>query len=205
MNKLSFEAKTIINSYPKRRLSMKKVIAGIGAALAATSLIGCDKTAASSDANKQLRTIEQQQILTEQDSTDSIPEHNDKQIKILIYNGKPVRIPFIRTGSYSVEYIHTPYGIDKDETLDYNLTLNIDNTFSLTVVSDGVTAEHSGRWYEMRNQIMMFYDEQIDPSPHNVYVADSMFGELLPHGKIMIYDNGYTIVLSHESSNIQTL
>ena len=105
------------------------------------------------------------------------------------------------SGKYTVEYIHTPYGIDNDETLDYNLTLNDDNTFELTVVSNGVTAEHSGRWYERRKEIIMFYDEEIDTPQHNVYVSDSMFGDLLPQGKIMIYDNCCTIVLSRQNSS----
>lgn len=185
---------------------MKKALAIAATALiAASALCGCAKD----DANEQsdtrlLRSAQPQQVQTEQDNTDSATEQKDKnEVKILIYDGKPRRIPLKRTGNYTVEYIHTPYGMEKDDTLDYNLTLNTDNTFYLTVVSDGVTAEHSGRWYELRNQIMMFYDEQIDPPQHNVYVADCLCGELLPEGKIMIYDNCYTIVLSRKQSEIE--
>ena len=159
------------------------------------------------------------QLQTKQ--TDDIPESENKTEitldgnKIDGFHGKIIKkgaLSGVRrhfrpnhSGNYTVEYIHTPYGIDEDETLDYKLTLNDDNTFELTVVSNGVTAEHSGRWYERRNEIMMFYDEQIDQPPHNVYVADSMFGDLLPKGKIMIYDNCCTIVLSRQSENDTTI
>lgn len=99
-------------------------------------------------------------------------------------------------GVYTVEYIHAPYGVDRDETLDYRIEINSDNTFSMTVVSEGVKADHTGRWYARRESITFFYDEQIDPPAHNVYVADSMYAEILPHGKLMIYDNCHTLVLS---------
>ena len=47
----------------------------------------------------------------------------------------------------------------------------------------------------------MYYDEPIDPSAHNVYVSDYLYGELLPHGKIMIYDNCNVIVLAKTAEN----
>lgn len=102
-------------------------------------------------------------------------------------------------GVYTVEYIHTPNYIDKDETLDYRLRLNDDHTFDMIVVSDGVQADHFGHWYKRHDEIMMFYDESTDPTAHNVYVADSMYGDMISSDRIMIYDNGYIIVLVRES------
>ena len=107
-----------------------------------------------------------------------------------------------RSGTYTVEYVHAPYGIERDETLDYKLTLNNDNTFTLNVVSKGVATEHHGRWYTRSSEIMMFYDEPIDQPAHNVYVADSMYGELLPQGKILIYDNCHTVILSRPQATL---
>ncbi|MDE6200529.1 MAG: hypothetical protein K2M47_01430 [Clostridiales bacterium] len=196
---------------------MKKAITlTVTALLAASAMCGCGKSATTSTAVRlpQPRNTTQQ---TQQENQDVADNNTDyKRIEITLDGNKTdgfvgkirsrsalsgVRRHFMpdRSGNYTVEYIHTPYGIDKDETLDYKLTLNDDNTFSMTVVSDGVTAEHSGRWYERRKEIMLFYDEEIDQPQHNVYVADSMFGDLLPKGKIMIYDNCYTIVLSQNN------
>lgn len=99
-------------------------------------------------------------------------------------------------GTYTVEYIHAPYGIERDETLDFNLTINDDNTFTLKIVSKGVESNHYGRWYTRGREIMMFYDDPIEQPEHNVYVADSMYGELLPGGKILVYENCHTVILS---------
>lgn len=104
-------------------------------------------------------------------------------------------------GRYTVEYVHTPYGEQKDETLDYDLTINDDNTYTLTVVSNGVSASHSGRWYERSRTITFFYDEQIEQPPHNYYVGDSLYCEILPKGKLMLFDNCRTIVLSRDGSD----
>ncbi len=190
---------------------MKKIIpVATAALLSATMLCGCNKGAVSVTPKTTPQSDNSQ--VTRQTETDENPEQN-KKIEITIDGNdvdgffgvirKKSSLPGARRhftrgryGHYEVEYIHTPYGIDKDSSLDYKLTLNKDNTFELTVVSDGVTAEHSGRWYERRNEIMMYYDEQIDPPAHNVYVADTLFGDLLPQGKIMIYDKCCTIVLA---------
>lgn len=99
-------------------------------------------------------------------------------------------------GYYTVEYVHTPYGEEKDESLDYKLKLNADNTYELSVVSDGVKSEHYGHWYERRDELMIFYDEPIDPPPHNVYTADRLYAEIISGGKIIVYDNMHTVVLS---------
>ena len=99
-------------------------------------------------------------------------------------------------GTYTVEYVHTPFGEDRDETLDYKLELKDDNTFTLTAVAKGVTAEHYGRWYTRRDEITMYYDEPVDPTAHNVYMNDRMYGEILNGGKIMIYENCHTVVLA---------
>lgn len=104
-------------------------------------------------------------------------------------------------GSYTVEYVHTPHGIDKDETLDYKLQLSDDNTFTMQVVTNGVTADHSGHWYARRDEIMLYYDEVTDPTAHNVYVSDSMYCDVLPQNKLMIYDNCRVIVLAREAAD----
>ena len=103
-------------------------------------------------------------------------------------------------GSYSVEYIHTPYGVDKDDTLDYKLELSDDNTFTMHVVTNGVTADHSGHWYVRHDNMTLFYDEEIDPTAHNYFVSDSMYCEILPQNKLMIYDDCRVIVLSRNDS-----
>ncbi len=104
-----------------------------------------------------------------------------------------------RSGTYVVEYVHVPYGVDKDETLDYKLTLNNDNTYTMTVVSEGITAEHYGHWYERHGSINIYYDEPMDDQQHNIYISDSLYGEMLPYGKIMIYDKSHTIVLAKQN------
>lgn len=201
---------------------MKKALTlTVTAIIAASAMCGCSKSATTASAVRLPESRGTQQTQSQQENQDVTDNSADnKRIEITLDGNKTdgfvgqirtksalsgVRRHFIpnRSGTYTVEYIHTPYGIDKDETLDYKLTLNGDNTFTMTVVSDGVTAEHSGRWYERRKEIMLFYDEKIEQPPHNVYVSDSMFGDLLPKGKIMIYDNCYTIVLSQSSDEAE--
>lgn len=99
-------------------------------------------------------------------------------------------------GSYSVEYVHTPPGMAEDDTLDYKLEISDDGSFTLNVVSEGVSADHSGRWYTRRDELMLFYDEKVDTPAHNVYIADSMYADILPGQKLMIYDNCRVIVLA---------
>ncbi|MCH5155530.1 MAG: hypothetical protein J1F69_02900 [Clostridiales bacterium] len=202
---------------------MKKAVTlTLSTLFAVSALCGCNKAPSHSS---NARTTEQPDTKstqqTENINNDDINnveskknEKSQKRIRIILdgselddimYNRRRAPISGVRrhlspdkSGKYTVEYIHTPYGIDKDETLDYNLVLNNDNTFEFTVVSDGVTAEHSGRWYERRGQIILFYDEEIEQPQHNVYVADSLYAEVLPKGKIMFYDNCYTVVLSKQ-------
>lgn len=114
------------------------------------------------------------------------------------------RRTFLRSpaGEYTVEYVHYPRGEERDDTLDYKLTLNDDNTYTLSVTTDGVNAEHSGRWYMHRDgNIVMYYDEPIDTPAHNVYVGDAMYAESLPQGKLMIYDKCNVIVLARQGEN----
>ncbi len=105
-------------------------------------------------------------------------------------------------GVYTVEYVHSPRDGQKDETLDYKLELRDDNTFDLFVTANGVQASHYGHWYMHRGgNITMYYDEPIDPTAHNIYVSDSLYGEMLCGGKIMIYENCNVVVLSRETEN----
>ncbi len=107
-------------------------------------------------------------------------------------------------GNYGVEYIHHANRADKDETLDYRIALHSDNTYEMTVVSNGVTADHSGKWYVNRGSITFFYDEETENQPHNVYEADCLYGNFIDGGKIMIYDNCNVIVLSKTAEPDQT-
>ncbi|MCH5165771.1 MAG: hypothetical protein J1G01_05160 [Clostridiales bacterium] len=205
---------------------MKKAILALTACvMSATMLCGCGKsTTKNSSALLQARSkILQERI--DDNQQDDVNQDNqeeldkdflvrfDKDFEVKIDNdflrgfllGSTRRAPISgvrrrfnqdHTGTYTVEYIHAPYGVERDETIDYTLLLNEDNTFKLNVVTNGVAAEHYGHWYNRRNEIMMFYDEPTEQTAHNVYVADSMYGELLPQGKILIYDNCHTIILS---------
>lgn len=107
-----------------------------------------------------------------------------------------VRRRFDFSGSYTVEYVHTPYGMPADDTLDYSVQMNGDNTYTMTVVSDGVKSEHFGHWYGRGGSITFYFDEPVDPPAHNEYVSDCIFAEVLPQSKLMIYDGGRTVVLS---------
>ena len=188
------------------------------AILSATALCGCNKsTASGTKLQSQFPDSSQKQTQSQPRSNSDTQEKPEEIQKIEItINGKKIdeyygnarrrsaisgvekHYKYGRDGTYTVEYIHTPYGVDKDETLDYRLTLKDDNTYELTVVSDGVTAVHNGHWYERNKEITMFYDEQIQDQPHNVYVGDRLFANVLPKGKIMIYDDCYTIVLAKQ-------
>lgn len=99
-------------------------------------------------------------------------------------------------GEYSVEYIHAPYGIET-EGVDYRLKLNQNNTFTLDVTIKDDKTEHFGHWYFNRGSVMMFYDEEIEIK-HNVYVADSIYADVLPKNRLMIFDGCYTVVLVKE-------
>lgn len=106
------------------------------------------------------------------------------------------------SGVYTVEYVHSPRDESRDDTLDYRLELKNDNTFELDAVVDGVAASHYGHWYMHRGgNITMYYDEPVDPTAHNVYVSDSLYGEMICGGKIMIYENCNVIVLSRSNEN----
>lgn len=112
---------------------------------------------------------------------------------------KERKSPYDISGSYSVEYVHYPRGEEKDDTLAYSLTLSGDNTYVMSVVTDGVNAEHYGRWYVTGGSVLLFFDEPLlSDTPHHVFVGDSMYLELVAGGKLMVFENGKTIVLSRE-------
>ena len=99
-------------------------------------------------------------------------------------------------GSYAVEYVHTPYHVQKDDTLDVTLELRQDNTYDMSVTVSGVKSSHYGHWYEKNSGITLYFDEPIDPPAHNEYVSDCAYIEVLPHGKMRLYEGGSTIILS---------
>ncbi len=105
------------------------------------------------------------------------------------------------TGIYYLEYVHFPVGTERDESIDYRLDLRDDGMFTFDVVTNNVSATHEGRWYGKNGgEIILFYDEPIADTAHNVYVSDCMFCEYLPSGKIMLYDNCNTVVLSKDAT-----
>lgn len=185
---------------------MKRQIAILlGTALLPAVLIGCGKQSAEQNS---VQPQEQQPITELTDNNDNFAERRGVEITIdrilprtvprtqPPFPGVRRRFEFDRTGIYTVEYIHTPYGVDRDDTLDYRLELSDDNTYAMEVTANGVTASHNGKWYNKRDTLMLFYDEPIEQPTHNTYVADSLYCEIIPHGKLLIYDNCYTIILS---------
>lgn len=183
---------------------MKRQIAILlGAAILPAMLTGCGK-----QSTKQRSVQQQDQTVTEITENGNTPERGGTEITIdrLFPNahlrtqppfpGVRRRFEFDRTGVYTVEYIHTPYGVESDDTLDYRLELSDDNTYTMKVTANGVTAAHNGKWYNKRDTLMLFYDEPIDQPTHNTYVADSMYCEIIPQGKLLIYDRCYTVILS---------
>lgn len=195
---------------------MKKLLTVVLASvLSAATLTSCGKSTARAVSDKQYvdNSATRSQSVETPDTLPAEPGANDKRnINITIDGevdgifgaiGKRAPISGVQRrfipsleGDYAVEYVHTPYGEQNDDTLDYKFTLNDDNTYDMTVVSDGVTVTHTGHWYERGHSITFFYDEDVDPTAHNVYVCDVMYGDILKTGKIMIYDNCRTIVLS---------
>ncbi len=104
-------------------------------------------------------------------------------------------------GEYTVEYVHKQRDAATDDTLDYSLSLRDDHTYEMRVVAKGVKSDHYGNWYvHDGGGLTLFFDEPIESPAHNEYVTDCMYAELLPQGKIMIYDGGNTIVLSRNGS-----
>lgn len=107
-------------------------------------------------------------------------------------------------GTYTVDYVRYPKQSDIDETLNYVLTLNENDLFDFMVTVNGITSTHYGHYYIHRGgSIVLFYDEKIEDSAHNVFICDSLYAELLPNGKIMFYDDCKTIVLSKEEKTPQ--
>lgn len=191
---------------------MNKTIAIIAATLSPVALLfGCDRPSPSAE----LVTAQNDTAVETKAETET--ETNDKEVQSRIeivwdnengFFGRASGLPGVRrrfapdrSGTYTVEYIHAPYGTEKDDTLDYKLTLNSDNTYTLSVVSEGVRAEHYGHWYERRGNINIYYDEPMEDMQHNIYVSDSLYGELLEGGKIMIFDNCHTIVLAKQAES----
>lgn len=193
---------------------MKKLVSIVLAVLTATPIFcACSTNSQPATALEQPATIEQPNVATRETIPTPEPEKppatERKNVEIILDGGfNFLRTPIYGTrrhfrniaGEYSVEYVHVPFGVDNDDTLSYDIALNPDNTYSMTVISGGVTSNHQGRWYENYGGITFYFDERIDPPAHNEYIADNLFAELLPHSKLMIYDSGRTIVLSRREA-----
>lgn len=184
---------------------MNKIIKLITAlALSSATLCGCSSGAPSdinydipsapngARATEEFRPSERHELIIE---IEGVPDAPDGFSKPPV-SGVRRRFNESREGVYTVEYVHYPQGAEKDDTLDYRLELRADNTFDFAVTTDGVSVTHYGHWYARRDEIMLFYDEPIEDTAHNVYICDSMYGDMISQGKIMIYDNCNIIVLS---------
>ncbi len=196
---------------------MKKILAIVLVCCCAVCFLACGKPAAKTDVS--IPHSDNIQKSDPQSTTDQSESDRNRGIEIKIdgedlegFFGRSMRRSsmsgvcrhFDLDGDYSVEYIHHPSELPQDDTLDYKLQLNIDNTFVLDVISDGIHTNHYGHWYARRDNITLFYDEPIDPTAHNIYVSDSLYGEILHNGKIMIYDNCNTIVLAKQQQDQTT-
>lgn len=186
--------------------SLSVITAAACVGLSALALVGCGSPNVKFVGASELNRLPKQE--EKYDDTKLPQDHDDGQSAPDGAYEKPVIFGVRRHfkprhfGTYGVDYVRFPQGEEKDETLDYRLTLKDDDTFELTVVSKGVTAEHYGHYYIRRGgSITLFYDEEIEPTAHNVYICDSLYGEILPNGKIMFYDNCNTIVLAKDGSN----
>ncbi len=103
-------------------------------------------------------------------------------------------------GEYTTEYVHISQSDLGGEKPNYSLNLKDDNTFTFHAEVNGVNSDHYGNWYlKYDDSIILFYDEPVETPPHNVFIGDCMFMELLPQGKIMFYDDCATIVLSKKA------
>ncbi len=175
----------------------KSAIAVLAVSTAAAVLSGCGapkpKTAPSPNPTTKTETVQKQRY-----DDSRIDVLRDFRLGSLVpIFGVRRRMPDSLAGEYTVEYVHRHRDVEKDDTLDYSLTLREDNTYDMRVVTNGVKAEHYGNWYvHSGGGMTLYFDEPIDKPAHNVYVSDSMYAELLPYGKIMIYDGGNTIVMS---------
>ncbi|MCM1367415.1 MAG: hypothetical protein NC184_01195 [Roseburia sp.] len=189
---------------------MKKIIISAAAlALSGALLCGCSSGTANDasydvpEAPREARAVEDFRPSSRREFTVEIEGASEARGGFFRSPISGVRRRFAeaREGVYTVEYVHAPQGAEKDDTLDYRLELRDDNTFDLAVTADGVSVSHNGHWYARRHEIMLFYDEDVDPTAHNIYVCDSMYGDILPQGKIMIYDNCNIIVLSRVATD----
>ncbi|MBD5131412.1 MAG: hypothetical protein HDT28_02295 [Clostridiales bacterium] len=196
---------------------MKKLIAMLAlSAVTATSLAACGKptpkavdieSPAPSQTTRSVQQAEESgdgnmtEIEIKIDGTDLHEFFGKRMLRSPIYGVRRHFEPDI-FGTYTVEYVHTPFGEEQDDTLSYELVLNSDNTFTLVATANGVTSDHYGHWYSSRRNITLFYDEPIDPTAHNVYVADALYAERLDQGKLLVYDNCKTIILSRQTADL---
>ena len=186
-----------------------KITPLIAAAIAPLILLdGCSKTEQPAYAAQEQNTTTIE-MPTESDNNAKIETNELRpQFEIVIDGmhgvfGQRERLPGVRrrfiegrSGIYNVEYVHSPYGTEKDETLDYSLTLNYDNTYYMSVTSHGVKYDRNGHWYERQSKIIFYIDDTDEKSDEMKY--NEIRGEFLPHGKIMLYENRHTVVLNKQ-------
>ncbi len=176
---------------------MKKILlSAIAALIAPTLLTGC----APSSPDLSMPTDSTENIRSEQNQPPIKPEETAPSFGFSRYKSAlpgGFRLSRGPIGEYSTEYVHISQTENSGEKPNYSLNLKDDNTFTFQAEVNGVVSDHYGNWYlKYDDSIVLFYDEPVDTPPHNVFVGDCMFMELLPHGKIMFYDDCATIVLS---------
>ena len=179
----------------------KAILLLLTAATAATVLTGCSPNTPDLSMPTDDRARTQVHEVAPEPTTKATPSINLTFHKSALPGG--FRRLYDRTGVYTTEYIHfSPF--DKPETMpNYSLELKDDGTYSFHADVNGVQSEHYGNYYFKHGGLILFYDEPMDTPAHNVYVADSIYMEMLPQGKIMFYDECGTIVLSKPDGAIE--
>ncbi|MCH5163010.1 MAG: hypothetical protein J1G38_05930 [Clostridiales bacterium] len=178
---------------------MKKTLSAILAISAVSSaLVGCGVPKPHASTNT-ITTRAKTEVTETDKNSGAIEVEPEKEVRL----GQSRPIFGVRrrmrslAGEYSAEYVHSDRDKQKDDTLSYSLTLRDDNTYDMTVVTDGVKAVHYGNWYlHSGGGLTLYYDEPLDSTAHNVYVSDCLYGEVLENGKIMVFENGNVIVLA---------
>ncbi len=104
-------------------------------------------------------------------------------------------------GVYTVEYIHYA---TKDGALDCKLTINEDNSYTMSFTKNGTTVDHNGKCYGCHDSVTFFFDEEKPTYVPEVYYPDSIGASIIDGGKLMMYEGGNVIVLSR-AENSETI
>lgn len=174
----------------------KKTVAVSMALICATALCGCAKKPKTdlSPAPQSTRSEVQTRDNTADERPDAIGNIDIRAIVIEKsrppFSGVRKRISVI-DGEYKTEYIHSNAG--STNTPDYTVKFD-DDTFDLKIDDSENSKSYYGHYYvHCGGSITMFFDNvSADQDP-----ASYLYAELLPSGKIMLYDNNNVAVLAN--------